>query len=135
MLRPIVCKSYWKFKLQNFQLQNSLKNKYLSHVSSENCEINSLKFDSPKVFQHQECLQISKQFLALILFNFHWENGSTVNGFYTIVLNNLKPSCQCTPTHQELSKNTKITTWNTVIWEILAMTKQNKLPCFIDKYA
>jgi len=35
----------------NFQQYNSLKNQYLSHLSSENCEINSIKSDSPRGFQ------------------------------------------------------------------------------------
>jgi hypothetical protein len=32
----------------NFQQQNPLKNQYLAHLSSENCEINSIKSDSPR---------------------------------------------------------------------------------------
>jgi len=34
----------------NFQQQNPLKPQYLPHLSSENCEINSSKFDSPESF-------------------------------------------------------------------------------------
>jgi hypothetical protein len=38
----------------------------------ENCEINSIKSDSPKAFrQHQECPQISIQFSVSTLFTFH----------------------------------------------------------------
>jgi hypothetical protein len=47
----------------NFQQQNSLKNQYLPHLSSENCEINSIKSDSPKASkQHEEHLQIPINF-------------------------------------------------------------------------
>jgi hypothetical protein len=35
----------------NFQQQNPFKKQYLSHLSSENYEINFIKFDSPKAFQ------------------------------------------------------------------------------------
>ncbi len=35
----------------NFQQQNLLKNQYISHLSSENCEINSIKSDSLRAFQ------------------------------------------------------------------------------------
>jgi hypothetical protein len=55
----------------NFQQQNSLKNQYLPQLSSENCEINSIKFDSPKAFQkHQEHLQIPMQFSVSIFYSF-----------------------------------------------------------------
>ncbi len=43
----------------NFLQHNPLKNQYLPHLSSENCEINSIKSDSSKAFQeHQENPQI-----------------------------------------------------------------------------
>jgi hypothetical protein len=35
----------------NFQQQNPSKNQYLPHLSSENCEIDSIKSDLPMVFQ------------------------------------------------------------------------------------
>jgi hypothetical protein len=55
----------------NFQQQNSLKNQCLPQLSSENCEINSIKSDLPKAFQqHQEHLQIPMQFSVSILYNF-----------------------------------------------------------------
>jgi hypothetical protein len=94
----------------------------------ENCEINSIKSDSPRAFQqHQECPQISIQFSVLSLFNFHWEIGSIINCFHTIGLNNLKPS-RCTLTYRELSKYTKSVAWSTVmVWEISAW--QNKTNC------
>jgi hypothetical protein len=42
----------------NFQQQNPLTNQYLSHLSSENCEIKSIKSDFPRTFrEHQECPQ------------------------------------------------------------------------------
>jgi hypothetical protein len=43
-----------------------------THLSSENSEINSIKFDSPWAFQqHQEGLQIPMKFSVLISFSFH----------------------------------------------------------------
>jgi hypothetical protein len=63
----------------NFQKQNPLKNQYLPDLGSENCEISSIKSDSLRAFQqHQEHSQIPIQILVLILFNFHWENHSTI---------------------------------------------------------
>jgi hypothetical protein len=104
----------------NFQQQNLLKNQYLPQPSSENCEINSIKFDFPSTLQHHhECLQIPIHFSVSTLFNFHWENGSIINSFHTRVPNSLKPS-QCTPTHWELSKDTKSAAWTIVVWEISA---------------
>jgi len=50
------------------------------------------------------------QFSILILFSFHWENGSIVNSFYTVAPNSLKPSWYTT-THLELSEDTKSTEW------------------------
>ncbi len=91
----------------NFQRQNPFKNQYLPYISSENCGINSVESDSPRAFQqHQKCPQIPIQFSVWILFNFHWENGSIINSFDTVAPNSLKPS-RCTPTHQELSKDTR----------------------------
>jgi hypothetical protein len=102
----------------NFQQQNPLKNQYLPYLSFENCEINSIKSDSPRAFQqHQERLQIPMQFSVSILFSFHWENGSIINSFHTIAPNSLKPSW-CTPTHQELSEDTKSVEWSAMVWEI-----------------
>jgi hypothetical protein len=50
-----------------------------THLSSENSEINSIKFDSPWAFQqHQERLQIPVKFSVLILVSFHWKNDSTI---------------------------------------------------------
>jgi hypothetical protein len=88
----------------NFQQQNPLKNQHFPHLSSANCEINSIKLDWGlkdlvallRAFQqHQSHPQIPIQFSILILFRFHWENGSMFNSFHTVAPNSLKPS-QCT---------------------------------------
>jgi hypothetical protein len=51
----------------NFQQQNPLKIHYLPFFSYENCEIKSIKFDSPRDFQqHQEHCQIPIFFLVFI---------------------------------------------------------------------
>jgi anaerobic ribonucleoside-triphosphate reductase len=118
----------------NFQQQNPLKTQYSPHLSSQNCEINSIKSNSLSVFQqHQEHIQIPIQFSTSILFNFHWENDSIINIFHAIASNSLKPS-QCTPTHQELFEHTKSTIWSTMVWRSWHDKKrQNNLPCFIDR--
>jgi len=104
----------------NFQQQIPTKNQYLPQPSSENCEINSTKSDFQSTLQqHHECLQIPIQFSVSTLFNFHWENGSIINSFHTVVPNSLKPSW-CTPTHWKLSKDTKSVAWTIVVWEISA---------------
>ncbi len=91
----------------NFQLQNPLKNQCLPHLSSENCEINSIKSNLPRAFQqHQEHPQIPMQFSVSILFSFHWENGWIINYLHTVAPNSLKPSW-CIPTHGELSEDTR----------------------------
>jgi hypothetical protein len=42
-------------KLFEFLTTKSFKNQYLPQLSSENCEVNSIKFDSSSAFQqHQE---------------------------------------------------------------------------------
>ncbi len=83
---------FLQFFFLNFQQQNSLKNEYLSHLSSENCEINSIKSDSPRAFQqHQECPQIPVQFSVSVLSSFHLKNGSIINSFHTIAPSSLKP--------------------------------------------
>jgi hypothetical protein len=47
----------------NFQQQNPLKNQYLPHNSSENCEIKFIKSDLPRAFQnYQEHPQIPIHF-------------------------------------------------------------------------
>jgi hypothetical protein len=57
------------FNLFEFLLKNPLKNQYLPHLSSENCEVKLIKSDSSRAFpqQRQEHFQISKQFSVLIL--------------------------------------------------------------------
>ncbi len=60
----------------NFQQQNPHKNQYLSHLSSENYEIYSIKSTLLKAFQyHQEHPKIVVYFSISILFSFHWNNG------------------------------------------------------------
>jgi hypothetical protein len=54
----------------NFQQEN-LKIKYFPHLKFENNEINSIKFDSSRVFQQQQERLIPMHFFVLILFNFH----------------------------------------------------------------
>ncbi len=111
-----------------FHQQNPLKKQYFPHISYENCEISSIIIDASKAFQqHQEHPQIPIQFSIPILLNFHWKNGSIINSFHIIVLNNLKQS-QCTHTHWELSNDTMSVAWSTMVWKILAW--QNKTKCF-----
>jgi len=77
----------------NFQQQNPRKNQYLPHLSSENCEINSIKFDLPRAFQqHQESTQNPIHFSISILVNFYWKIDSIINSFHTIAPKSLKPS-------------------------------------------
>jgi len=79
--------------LFEFPITNSTQKSISSTPSLWNCEINFIKFDSPKAFQqHQECPQFSIYFSISILFNFPWKNGSIINSFHTIDPNNLKPS-------------------------------------------
>jgi len=55
------------YNLSNFQQQNPLKNQYPSYLSSENCEINSIKSDSPRASQEcQERFRIPIQFSVSI---------------------------------------------------------------------
>jgi hypothetical protein len=111
-----------------FSINKIYSKKYFPHISYEICEINSIKINASRAFQqHQEHPQIPIQFLVPILLNFHWENGSIINSFHIVVPNNLKQS-QYTPTHWELSKDTKSVAWSTMVWEILAW--QNKTKCF-----
>jgi len=101
--------------LFEFPQQISLKNQYLSHLSSENCEIISTRSDSWGAFQqHQQHPQIPMQFSVSILFSSHWENGSIINSFQTVAPNSPKLSW-CTLTHGELSDDTKSVTWK-VLW-------------------
>ncbi len=98
----------------NFQQKNPLRKQYLSHLSSENCEINCIEFDSPRAFQkHQECPQILIHFSISILSGFHWENGSIINSFHIIAPNSLKPS-QCTPLFKSIPKIPRV--WHQAPW-------------------
>jgi len=84
--------------LFEFPATKSTQTSISSHLSSENCKINSVKSDWWRAFQqHQRRFQIAIWFSVSILFNFHWENGSIINSFYTVAPNTIKPS-QCTPT-------------------------------------
>jgi hypothetical protein len=77
----------------NFQQQNSLKNQSLPHLSSENCEINSIKSDSPRAFQqHQEHTQIPIQYSIFILFYFIFIEKMIlmINSFHNIAPNTLQ---------------------------------------------
>ncbi len=81
---------FWQFVWISTNSKNSLKNQCFPHLSSENCEINSIKSYSPRVFQkHQECPQILIHFRVLILFSLQWENGSIINIFHTVAPNSL----------------------------------------------
>ncbi len=123
-----------KFSFQTQFLQfvwisnNKIKHQYLSQLSFENCEINSIKSNPPRAFQaHKECPQILVYFSISILSSFHWKNGSMINSFHIIVPNDFKPS-RCTPTHRKLSKDIKSAPWNVVVWEISTwQTKQTTL--------
>ncbi len=121
----------------NFQRQNSFETKYLPHLSSENFEwtlLNLTHEGLPKNTKNTP--KIPMQFSVSILFSFHWENGSIINHFHTVAANSLKPSL-CTCTHWEFSEDTKSAAWSLRVWEISARqnkTKQNKLPCFGDRY-
>jgi len=85
--KPIFC------NLFEFPEQNSLKNQYLPHITSENYEIKYIKSDSPRAFQQQqEHPHILIQFAVSILFNFQLENYSIINSFHIIAPNNLKSS-------------------------------------------
>jgi hypothetical protein len=118
----------------NFQQQNPIKNQYLLHLSSKNCEIHSIKSYSLRAFeQYQECPQITIQFLVLILFNFHWENNSIINNFHIVAPNCLKPN-QCTSTHWELSKDIKSVTWSTMVWEISTWQNKTKQNTMLHKF-
>ncbi len=88
----------------NFQQKNPLRKQYLPHLSSENCEIKSIEFDSPRAFQkHQECPPILIHLSISILSGFHWENGSISNSFHIVAPNSLKPS-QCTSLFKSIPK-------------------------------
>jgi hypothetical protein len=106
--------------LFKFSATKGTKNQYLPHLSFET---NFIKSESLRAFQqHEEHLQIPIKFSILILFSFHWKNGSIINNFHTIVPKSLKLSW-CTPTHWELSKDTK----SMALLGDLKVTKQNKV--------
>ncbi len=53
----------------NFQQQNSLKNQYLPHISFENCEINSIKSHSLRLFNNTKN---APKFQSKFQFLFYW---------------------------------------------------------------
>jgi hypothetical protein len=115
----------------NFQQQNSLKNQYLPHLTCENYEITPLNLTRQVLSNNtKSTLKFPIQFWVLILFNFHWENGSIINSFQAVTPNSLKPS-QGTPIHQKLVKNNKSAAWSTMVWEISAW--QIKQTTFINR--
>jgi hypothetical protein len=75
--------------------------------------------------QHQEHPQIPIHFSVSILFSFHWENCSIINSVHTVAPNSLKPSW-CSPTHQELSKDTNNVAWNSMVQESSAWQNETK---------
>jgi hypothetical protein len=99
-----------------------------AHLSSENSEINSIKFDLPWAFQqHQECLKIPIKFSVLIYLMFIEKKWFNNNSFHTIAPNSLKLSW-CTPLHWEIFEDIKSMAWSTMVWEISAwQTKQDKI--------
>ncbi len=120
----------------NFQQQNPLKNQYLSHLSSENFEINSIKSDSSEgLLTTPRTTPNSNTVFSFDFISFHWENDSIINSFlHTVARNSLKTS-QCTPTHQKLFfEDTRAQ--HEAPWfgrSHLSTTKQNKVPCFIHR--
>ncbi len=92
------------------------KIKYLPHLSFENCEIKFIKFEFIKVRAFSTTPSNSNtQFSILILFNFHWENGSIINSFHTLIPNSLKPSWCTFSRHQKCFEDTmSTTTWSVV---------------------
>jgi hypothetical protein len=110
-----------------------LKNQYLPHLKYNFFEITFIKpYSSRAVQKYQECPN------SLINFCFDLNEFSMIffsifNNFSTIDWNIMKPT-ECTLTHWEHSGNTKSAKWRAMIWEISPwQTKQNRLPCFIDR--
>ncbi len=107
-----------------FEFPASKSTQYLPQFSSENCEINSIKSELSRAFQeHQEHPQIPIWFSVLILYNFHWENGSMINSFHIVAPNSLKPS-QCTLLIKIFPKIPRA--WHEAMWFGDLNVKQNK---------
>jgi hypothetical protein len=64
LLNPIFWQSVW---ISNNKIL-SLKNQYLPHLNSENCEINFIKSDSLRAFQKGE--EQPQNFTTIFSFNF-----------------------------------------------------------------
>ncbi len=108
---------------------------YYKLIAGESKNIsNSILSDLPRAFQqHPEHSQIPIQFSILILFSFHWENGSIINSFHTVAPNSLKPSW-CMTTYLELSEDTKSTAWKQWVGRSQRdkQSKTNYLASWID---
>ncbi len=105
------------------------KNIYLSHLSSENCEIKSIKSDLPRAFQqHQECPHIPIQFSVLILFSFCWENGSIIDSFFHLVAPNSLKSVHLY-SMRAFQRYLDVVAWSILVWEISAWHDKTKQGC------
>ncbi len=103
------------------------------HLRSKNYKIASKKSYPWKGFSTIVSTRALPNFLKIFILHFEkkilWQICSIFNNSYTIGLNISKPPW-CTPTHQRLSNNTKITTEGTIVWDLweisMWQTKQNK---------
>ncbi len=116
----------------NFQQERPLQN---AHLSSENCEINSIKSDLSRASQgHQEFPPNSNNF-----FSFNFSSFSLKKWFNNQQLpHHNSKQFQTKSAHPYLSRSFcryKEQGMKHVICEISVwQTKQNKPPCFIDRY-
>jgi hypothetical protein len=125
----------------NLQQWNSFKNQYLSHLSSENCEINSIKSDLPGTFQqHQECPQNSNTFF---ISNFiyvslrKWFNNQQLSYHSSKpVPNQVNAPLSLRPFQRYQEHDMKHCGWGdlSMMWYHMTKQKQNKLPCFINRW-
>jgi hypothetical protein len=121
-----------------FWQQNILKNHYLSHLCSGNCEVNLLNLTCWGLANNaKNALKFQYGFQFQFFFSFHWENGSMINSFHIVAPNSLIPS-RCTLTHWELSERyqecgMKRHALRDLLCDKQNKTKQNKLPYFIDR--
>ncbi len=112
----------------NFQQQNPLKNQYFPHLSSENCEINSIKSKLSESFLITPRTHPNSHIILNFYFLFLRENGLIINNLYIIIPNILKPN-QCTPTHWKLSEDTQSARWSALVW----VTNKTKQTSFLHK--
>ncbi len=111
----------------NFQQQNPLKIQYLPHLRSEYYEIKSIKSDLSRAFQQHPQFQHIFQFWFSVIF------------IEKIVQHLIASTSQLQTVSNPvdaplLIKATKSLAPSAMVWENLDMTKQNKLPCFIDRH-